>query len=262
MKISFIGYGNIAKAIVPGLLKDKTYRIKAAAPSLPTDINEYGVQTYSDNLSVIPEADVIILAVKPALMSSVLGNINSAIIPKHCVVISIASGLSLSWFEKYLPQCAVVRAMPNIAAAMGKSATPMIANSHTTQPQLQIVESIFTRLGLITWVDNESDIDAFTALSGSGPAYIFLFMEAMIKAGVKLGINENVAKSFALQTVNGALGLATQSKLSISELRKTVTAPAGTTAAALEVLTRHHFEGMIEEAMQAACERAKQLGKI
>ncbi len=260
MKISFIGYGNIAKAITMGL-RNHANELRAASPSLPNGVDEHGTKTYSDNLAVIPNADILILAVKPAQMSAVLDQINPAMIPAHSTIISIASGLSLSWFEKYLPDIAIVRAMPNIASALGKGATPMIANPFVTKEQRQKAEKVFTSLGLVTWVQNENDINAFTALSGSGPAYIFMFIEAMIKAAIRLGIEKDVAKAFALQTFEGALGLAKDTKLSLSELRKTVTSPAGTTAAAIEVLTQHGFDAILDEAMHAACERARQLGK-
>ena len=260
MKISFIGYGNIVKAMLEGLRSDNGNELRAAAPSLSTGTDENGTKTYSDNLAAIQDADVVILAVKPTQMHAVLKQMNPALIPPDCILISVASGLGLSWFEKHFPNIAIVCAMPNIASALGKGATPMVANQFVTKAQKQKAEQIFKSFGLVTWVKNESDINAFTALSGSGPAYIFMFMEAMIKAAIALGIEENTAKSFALQTFNGALCLATETKLCLSELRKTVTSPGGTTAAALEVLTQHGFDAIIDEAMRAACERARQLG--
>lgn len=260
MNISFIGYGNIAKAIAAGLCRNTVNQLRAAAPSLPTGINNDGIKTFSDNQAVIANADVLILAVKPAQMSAVLTAINTDQLPAHCLVISVASGLNLSWFEHYLPNTAIVRTMPNIASAVGKGATPMIANNIVTKSQQKQAEEIFTSLGIATWIQNERDINAFTALSGSGPAYIFIFMEAMIKAAIKLGIAEEVAKAFTLQTFDGALELANQSKHSLSELRASVTSPAGTTAAAVRVLTQHNIDTLIAEAMHAAHERAEQLG--
>ena len=183
------------------------------------------------------------------------------ILPPHCLIISVAAGLSLTWFANRSPNTAVLRAMPNIAASIGLSATPLIANEFVTETQKQCAEQIFTRLGLITWATKESDIDAFTALSGSGPAYIFMFMDAMIKAAIDLGLADDVAKSFTLQTFHGALNVASESKLNLVELRKKVTSPAGTTAAAIEVLTEHGFNDLIFDAMKAACERARALGR-
>ena len=260
MKISFIGFGNMAKAMSKGFLHDKNNQLRAAAPSLPIGINEDGIQTYSDNLAVISDADILILAVKPAQMSMVLAQI-SPNLPSKCLVISIASGIPLSWFETHRPNTAIIRAMPNIAAAIGKGATPLIANEFVSHQQKQWAEKLLTSIGIITWATTESDIDAFTALSGSGPAYVFLFMEAMIKSAIALGIPDDTAKSFTLQTFEGALSLARESTLDLAELRKTVTSPAGTTAAAIEVLTRHGFDKLIHDAMKAAYDRAKVLGR-
>ena len=259
MNISFIGFGNMAKAMAKGLLRDKKNILRATAPSLATGTNENGIRTYSDNLAVIADADIIILAVKPAQVALVFAQISPSL-PLHCLVISIATGISLPWFATHSPGTAVVRAMPNIAAAIGKSATPLIANPLVTSQQKQWTEQIFTCIGLTTWAKKEEDIDTFTALSGSGPAYIFLFMDAMITAAIKLGLPHEIAKSFTLQTVDGALSLATESKLDLVELRKMVTSPAGTTAAAIDVLTEHHFDKLIFTAMKAAHDRARVLG--
>lgn len=249
----------MAQAIAKGLLHNKSNQLQASAPSLAVGINDLGIKTNSDNLAVIADADVIILAVKPTYMATVLTEI-SANIPHHCLVISIAAGLSLPWFAKRIANTALVRAMPNMAAALGKSATPLIANHLVTEEQKQWTEQIFSSIGLYSWTKHEFDMDAFTALSGSGPAYIFMFMEAMIKAAVSLGIAENIAHTFALQTFKGSLSLITESKLSLHELRKSVTSPAGTTAAAIEVLTQHGFDELIFAAMKAASDRAAELG--
>lgn len=262
MNISFIGYGNIAKAIAAGIKLNEVHEIRAAAPSLPTGINKSGIRTYSDNLEVIGDSDILILAVKPSIMSAVLEQININVFPKDCLVISVASGLNLSWFEQHLPHIPIIRAMPNIATALGKGATPMIANKFVTKIQQQRAEQIFANLGLVTWVDKERDMDGFTALSGSGPAYIFMFMEAMIKAAIKLGIEEKIATAFALQTCNGAVALATESPLELKDLRNTVTSPGGTTAAAIDVFTRYNLDSIVDEAMNSACDRARQLGQF
>ncbi len=259
MKISFIGFGNMAKAMAKGLLLDEKNELRAASPSLPIGINEHGIRTYPDNLAIVPDADIIILAVKPAQITSVITQISTKI-PTQCLVISIATGIGLPWFAQQIPGIAIVRAMPNIAASIGKAATPLIANEFVTEKQKQWAKQLFTGIGLITWVQKEADIDSFTALSGSGPAYIFMFMEAMIKAAIALGITDDIAKSFALQTFDGALSLASESKLELIELRKMVTSPAGTTAAAIEVLTEHGFEELIYAAMKAAYDRARVLG--
>ena len=180
MNISIIGFGNIAKAMSKNLLQNKSIQLRVAAPSLPNGINADGIATYSNNLAIIHDANIIILAVKPAQMSLVLKQI-SPTLPADCLIISVASGLTIDWFDLDRP---IVRAMPNIAAAMGQSATPLIANEFVTDIQKQLAEQLFSAMGITTWVTEESQMDAFTALSGSGPAYVFLFIEAMVNAAV------------------------------------------------------------------------------
>jgi pyrroline-5-carboxylate reductase len=259
MKISFIGFGNIAKAMAQGFLTDKKNELRAAAPSLSLGITEDGIKTTSDNVAIVSDADIIILAVKPAKINEVFAEI-SAHLPPDCLVISVASGIRLAWFKQHNANIAVVRAMPNIAAAIGKSATPLVANSLVSAEQQSWAEQLFNRIGITTWVEQESDIDAFTALSGSGPAYVFLFMEAMMNAGMKLGLSEQVVKEFTLQTFAGALTLASEKDVLVAELRRKVTSPAGTTAAALEVFAKGGLSDLVEAAIIAAQSRAKALG--
>lgn len=256
MKISIIGFGNMAKAMAKNLLNNKSIQLRVAAPSLSIGINADGIETYSDNLAITPDADVIILAVKPALMRHVLEEIHPTL-PTNCLIISVASGLKLDWFALNRP---IVRAMPNIAAAMGQSATPLIANEWVTDAQKKLAEQLFSAMGMTTWVTEENQMDAFTALSGSGPAYVFLFIEAMANSAISLGLSKEIATSFALQTLQGALSLAKPGEHSVAELRAAVTSPAGTTAAAISVFTDRGFSELIHDAMQAAFERAKQLG--
>jgi pyrroline-5-carboxylate reductase len=259
MRISMIGFGNMAKAIAQGLMLDKTNLLQAASPSLPIDLYQERIKTHYDNLAVIAGADVIILAVKPTHMAHVTHQINTCL-PPHCVIISIAAGLSLNWFSKHLhPNTPLIRAMPNIGAATGNAATPLIANEFASELQKQAAERIFSSIGLVSWLKCESEMNAYTALSGSGPAYVFFFMEALIQGAIALGLTEDVAKAFTLQTVKGALSLAATTDQSLTELRKKVTSPAGTTAAALEVLSKQGFEKIISAALQAANNRAQAL---
>lgn len=260
MNISFIGFGNMAKAIAHGLSQNKSINLSASAPSLSNKTTENNIQTYNNNLSVIPNADILILAVKPKQMPLVLNEIHQMTLPNHCLVISIASGLKLSWFEKYLPNTAIVRAMPNIAVATQQSATPLKGNRWVSDEQKLKAEQLFNQLGITTWINKEEDIDAFTALSGSGPAYVFLFMEAMIKAAINLGIRSDLAEKFTVQTLNGALSLARQNNANLSDLRESITSPGGTTEAALYTFKQQGLEDLIEKAMYAAYQRAQQLG--
>lgn len=259
MNISFIGFGSMAKAIAKGLTKEQQHYLSAAAPSLPLGINAEGIHTYNDNKMVIEKAEIIILAVKPLQMDNVLQEIKGVLNSK-CLVISVAAGLTLSWFAKRLKRTPLIRTMPNTPASIGLGATPMIANSYVTSEQRRWAECIFSSIGITHWLKNEEEMDSYTALSGSGPAYFFAFIESMLKAADNLGIEANIAKKFALQTGLGALKLAENSNLSLSQLRTQVTSPGGTTAAALAVL-QHKLESLIQKSMSAAKARSYELGQ-
>jgi pyrroline-5-carboxylate reductase len=259
MKISFIGFGNMAKAIAEGFCKDKTLQLFAAAPSLSQGRAQNKIITHSNNKSVIENADIIVLAVKPVIVASVLKEIKSHV-PKHCVIISIAAGISL---EKLSVLCAeeqpIVRCMPNTPIAIGKGATALLANAYVSKDQKDSIETLFNYSGLTAWVTKESDMNVLTALSGSGPAYCFLFLETLSLAAQKLGLDAKLATTFALQTLSGAAALLETTKLAPEILRKKVTSPGGTTAAALAVLEQNGFENLVFNAMQAAYARALQL---
>lgn len=259
MKICFIGFGNMAKSLVHGLRPHPEYRLWAASPSLFEGINSAGINTHSNNLAIIDEADVIILAVKPSQMKTVWNEI-AAQIPNHCLVISIAAGLNLSWFGQEGKAHALVRAMPNIAAAVSQSATALVANNAVSELQKKYAEQIFSTVGVTAWLDNEEEMHICTALSGSGPAYIFLFMEAMIEAAVTLGLPEELSKTLTLQTFQGALQLAKTSHVSLHELRSHVTSPGGTTAAAIKEFQQQDLNKMVYLAIKTACDRSHQLG--
>ena len=261
MKISIIGFGNMAKAIAQALLQNPTNQLFATSPSLPVGVNPQGIHTHFDNLSILPDSDIIFLTVKPSMMSQVLMEIRQTI-PEKCVVISVAAGLKLDWFSNQLnPNTPIVRAMPNIAAAIGQSATPLIANEFVTHEQKGIVEALFLSIGITNWITDESEIDVYTALSGSGPAYVFLFMESLIDGATSLGLAKDIATSFALQTVLGAVTMAKSTTTCLSDLRAQVTSPAGTTAAAIAVLQSQQMDQIIQAAMIAAYERSKQLSQ-
>ena len=261
MNISFIGFGNMAKAIAQGLLQNQSYQLRAASPSLPIGVNSQGIETHFDNLAILPDANIVILAIKPTEISSVLMQIRQDL-PKNCLVISIAAGRKLNWILEHLDKNSpIVRAMPNIAAAVGQSATPLIANEFVTDEQKIIVECLFSSVGATTWVKEENEIDAYTALSGSGPAYVFLFMEALVEGACSIGLSKEIATSFALQTVQGAVSLAQATQTSFTDLRTKVTSPAGTTAAAITLLQDLKFKETIQAAMHAAYERSQQLSQ-
>jgi len=261
MRVSIIGFGNMAKAIAHGLLRDTSIHLQVTSPSLTIGINRDGIRTHHDNQAVIPQADVIVLAVKPSQMETVLIEI-APLISAHQLVISIAAGLTCHWFKQFLPDhMALIRAMPNLAAMCGQSATPLVANAWVKSKQRTMAERIFLTSGIVTWTNQESDLDAFTALSGSGPAYLFLWMSAMVKAAVKLGLPEDIATAFAIQTAQGAATLAATQDKTLAALQQAVTSKGGTTAAALKVFQDKQIDDIVLEAMTAAYQRSQELAK-
>ncbi len=259
LKISFIGFGNMATAIAQGLSSLQHIHMKAACPSGKSAMKN--IELTKNNLTVVPDADVIILAVKPAVIAEVLTEI-SAFIPKDCLIISLAAGISLDYLTKYTPKNqALIRSMPNTPAAMGQGATPLIANNFTSKQHKDWAQLIFSAVGIYRWVDNEDMINAYTALSGSGPAYVFLFMQAMSEAATILGIPADDALAFTLQTVQGAVSLAQQNNMSLEDLRLKVTSPAGTTAAGVAQMQAANISEIMSKTLEAAYARALELGK-
>lgn len=259
MNICFIGYGNMAKAIASSLATNQQLHIFAASPSLPEGISPEGIHTHYNNTAMIPKADVIIIAVKPTQVAHVIKEIR-AFIPSSSVLVSIAAGVNLSQLNHLCPNNqAIIRCMPNTPIAVNQGASAFIANAHTSANQIELINSLFQCAGITVWVSDEQQINAITALSGSGPAYVFLFLESLIKAAEILGINHDTATSFATQTLRGALSLLEKSGESPQDLRKKVTSPAGTTAAAIAILQAQKFEHLVYLAMQAAYDRAKEL---
>lgn len=260
MKITFIGYGNMARALIQGFEKNPTLHIHTASPSLTTG-QQGAVFTHSDNKAAIAQADFVFLTVKPAKMAEVLHEIGQAL-PPQAVLLSVAAGVSLEFIQSFCrPQQAIIRCMPNLAHAVGQGATPLVANEALTPTQRQQVATLFEQAGMYAWV-REDQLNAFTAVSGSGPAYVFLFIEALVNGAIQLGLDAEMARDFVRQTLRGAVTLWETSGLSAQALREKVTSPAGTTAAAIAVLQAQGFESLVESAMKAAFERAKELGSI
>ncbi len=259
MNVGIIGFGNMAKAMVKGLIDIPSLVLHVSAPSLTAGVTPQGVFTYASNRSLVAHANMIILAVKPAKMAEVLAEIKPHL-SSTCLIVSVAAGLDTAWFSHHLnTPVALVRAMPNIAAQYKQSATPLFSNRYVTEQQKNQAECLFKQLGVTTWLADENAMDAFTAFSGSGPAYVFLFIEAMIKGAIQLGLAEDTAKDFALQTVKGALCLTADGNVPLEHLRKSVTSRGGTTEAALQKFQQQGFEHIICAAMQAAYERAQTL---
>jgi pyrroline-5-carboxylate reductase len=205
------------------------------------------------------KASVLFLAVKPQVMETVLPAVKSAVGP-DTVVVSVAAGKTLGFLEKHLGKAAMVRAMPNTPAMVGRGVTGAFANSRVSDRQRERVHSLLRVSGPVEWVPAEADIDAVTALSGSGPAYVFYLVECMAEAGRKLGLQADLAMRLARETVAGAGELMHQSPDDASRLRENVTSPGGTTAAALAVLMAEDgMQPLFDAALAAARKRAEEL---
>ena len=266
-KIAFIGAGNMAGAIIGGLINNgfAAGDISATSRKLTTTQPlqaEYGINTSTDNNAAVAEADVVVLGIKPQQMKLVCDDIQASVAKKQPLIISIAAGITIPMLENWLsPTLSVVRCMPNTPALVQCGASGLYANAQCTDDQKQIAEQLLTAIGIVNWVDREELIDAVTAVSGSGPAYFFLVMEAMQEAGMKLGLDAETAKSLTLQTALGAAKMAMASDVDAGELRKRVTSPGGTTAAALDVFEQQGLRDSFFEALTAADQRSKSLAE-
>jgi pyrroline-5-carboxylate reductase len=207
-------------------------------------------------------AGIIVLAVKPQVMQDVAGELAATVAAHRPLVISIAAGVRESTLRAWLGDgTAIVRTMPNTPALVQSGATALYANPAVSEEQRSHAESIMRAVGLALWVEGEEQLDAVTALSGSGPAYFFLLMEAMQAAGSKLGLPADTARLLALQTAFGAAKMALESPEDPATLRRRVTSPGGTTERAISVFQEHGFEDLVERAMEAAAGRSRELAE-
>jgi len=262
-KIGFIGGGNMAEAIIKGLL-DGGAPAGAIMVAEPVPLRrdflsaEYSADATDDNLDVARQADIIILAIKPQVAASVLTGLEPAISPDK-LVISIMAGISTGFIEEALTNgVRVVRCMPNTPALIQAAATALCAGRKATAQDLEVTAGIFARVGAVVTVP-EKQMDAVTGLSGSGPAYVFAFIEALADAGVKNGLPRDTAASLAVQTVLGAARMAAETGEHPALLRERVTSPGGTTIAALHTLENGRFRGLIMDAVDAASHRSREL---
>lgn len=266
-KITFIGAGNMAKAIIGGLIqngynKDLISAADKSVENLQLLQTELGIQTYEDNCQAIAAADIIVLAIKPQHMKTVCKELQDSLANSKAVIISIAAGITISMLENNLsPTLSIVRCMPNTPALVQCGASGLYANQQCNEQQKLATEELLSAIGIISWVEQENLIDAVTAVSGSGPAYFFLVMEAMQEAGVTLGLPAETAMQLTIQTALGAAKMAQASDVDAAELRKRVTSPGGTTAAALTVLEEQGLRESFAKALKAADDRSKSLAK-
>jgi pyrroline-5-carboxylate reductase len=260
--ITFIGSGNMAQSLVGGLLQDgydKTcIRVSDInKPLLQQVADQFGVATFVDNQVAIDSTDVLIVAVKPLHVKDMLSQLNIA---PTTLIVSIAAGILVKDLENWSGNNnAVVRCMPNTPSLVQSGAAGLFANALANGEQKDLAESILRAVGLTVWVDNEQQIDAVTAVSGSGPAYYFMFMEAMVEAAMELGLSKEQAQLLTKQTAFGAAKMALESPLEPDVLRQNVTSKKGTTEKALNSFKESGLHAMVKNAMSAAKDRSAEM---
>lgn len=259
--IGFIGGGNIAEAIIGGLKKtDKQLQIRVSNRSnherLQHLVNKYGI-TASDLEDIVKNSRVLIIAVKPKDVLGVVKQLKNYKL-NDTLIISVAAGVPLKVFYKHLPGVAVIRAMPNTSTAVLHSMTGLVRGENVTDEQAKVGEQIFSATGHVMWIPEEK-MNALISISGSGPAYFYLFAESLIKAGVHLGLSEEEAEILVLETLVGAGKMIAESDKSPGRLREEVTSPNGTTYAALNVFTDDNLAHTVLKAAQACAQRAEDL---
>lgn len=265
-KIAFIGGGNMAASLLGGLLAngynaDLLWVADIRQTVLDQLAADYQIHTSSTNSEVVPDADVVVLAVKPDCIREVAQQI-APLLAGNTLVVSIAAAISQSSLRRWLGDgVAIVRCMPNTPALVQTGATALHANSNVQPKQRDLAENIMRAVGVCLWVCHESELDAVTAISGSGPAYFFLLMEAMEQAAAELGLGEEDARLLVQQTALGASKIAIESPDNASQLRHKVTSPGGTTAAALQTLEQGRFAQLVAKALHAARDRSVEMCK-
>lgn len=267
-KLVLVGAGKIGGAMLDGWLSGeinaRAIEVVDPAPSQEMKaLAEAGrIQLVSSiDQEGVGDGDVLVLAVKPQIMAAALEPVVQIARP-GVLVLSIAAGISLATFEKaFGPDTAIIRAMPNLPASIGLGVTAAVGNAGVQARQRDIGTKLLEAVGKVVWVDDEAQMDAVTALSGSGPAYVFHMIEAMAKAGEAEGLDAVLAMTLAIETVRGAGVLAATSELAPGTLRENVTSPGGTTQAALDVLMGEgRLEDLMGEAVKAAAARSRELG--
>ncbi len=264
-RIAFIGAGNMARSLVGGLLQHgiPAGSMIAADPDAAqrAALDALGIATTASNEAAATGASTIVFAVKPQAMRAVVRGIASSVTSEQ-LLISIAAGVPSGAVVRWCGKpSAVVRCMPNTPALYGAGMTAMFANESVTAQQRTRAETTLTAVGQVLWVDDETALDAATAVSGSGPAYFFYLMEAMIAAGVELGLDEATARALTLQTAVGSALMASQSDSAPAVLRRNVTSPGGTTQSAIAVLEKNAVRVALIEALRAAAHRSTELAR-
>lgn len=266
-KIGFIGSGNMASVLIKGILKAGLVDEKSVFTSdidpekLESLKSEYGINTvFKDNKKIVEDCDIIVLAVKPQIMSRILSEIDE-VLDSNKLVISIAAGISTEYIDSLTRNdLKIIRAMPNTPALIMEGATAICPGDNVSEDDLKLAREIFSAVGVVAVVD-ETQMDAVTGLSGSGPAYIFMMIEALSDAGVKMGLSRNVSMKLAAQTVMGAAKLQIETGMHPGRLKDMVTSPGGTAIAGIHTLEQGALRTTLINAVENATHRSKELGK-
>ncbi|HID45531.1 MAG TPA: pyrroline-5-carboxylate reductase [Chromatiaceae bacterium] len=263
--LAFIGGGNMACALINGLIEDGTapQDILVAEPDEQRREQlavQFGIRTVDDNTLAAREADILILAVKPQVLKEVATAIAPALAQGTPLCLSIAAGIRHASLQRWLGKdVPLVRVMPNTPAMLGAGASGLYAPESISEAQRSTAEHIMRATGIAIWLNDEAQMDVLTAVSGSGPAYFFLFMEAMENSARKLGLTEKTAHLLVLQTALGAARMALESTTSLADLRKSVTSPGGTTEKAIGAFQEQGLEQLVDKALTAARDRSVEM---
>jgi pyrroline-5-carboxylate reductase len=266
--VGFIGAGNMARSLAGGLQRNGWGRERLI---LADPVGEQrraieqslGLEAFADNAEVARRADILVLAVKPQVLGEVATGLAPAVQQKRPLVISIVAGVRIADISRWLGGgLAVVRAMPNTPALVGSGASGLYANPQVTDAQRAQAESILRAVGITVWVDDEQLIDVVTALSGSGPAYFFLILEALEQAAIRAGLKPDQARLLTIETAVGAAKMALEGGEEPALLRKRVTSPGGTTERAINVMEQAGLRKIFDDAVKAATQRARELGDL
>ena len=262
--VTFIGGGNMGRSLVAGLIasghRPQEIRVSEPRAQAREAFDALGVQTTSANSTAVEGAAVVVLAVKPQVLAAVLRELGS--IESHQLVISIAAGVPLAELGRMTARGQpIVRCMPNTPALLGAGITALCANAAVGESERARAQTILGAVGKTLWVEREAELDAVTAVSGSGPAYFFYLMEAMVRAGTALGLAEETARVLTVETAYGAARMARENDLAPAALRAQVTSPGGTTERALAILDAADFGAIIDRALAGAAARSQELAE-
>ena len=267
-KIGFIGGGNMARAISGGLLRGGMHAtdvfIAEPRPEQCAVLREelYGAMVTEDNAAVAREAEVLLFAVKPQILATVCSALAEVIQETRPLIMSIAAGPRIDDIDTWLGgNLSVVRVMPNQPALIDQGISALFANSVTRENQRDLAESIMSAVGQVVWLKSETEMDAVTAVSGTGPAYFYLLIDILIQSAIDFGLDPDTARTLAVETARGATALATAETETMADMINRVRSPGGTTTAAFEYLDKSNARGIFTDAIEDARQRAVELGE-